>query len=133
MVDDTKLAGEKQNIDPMWKIHMRDVDVGEPTSFLDHVYLSCTQREFKTSKDIVDNYKDLLESRMSAGGIENLAHSEKSGANIFSWSYDMGGHLANKTTQQFTESQLHVLTTTNSWKKKWDLLENCQKYARKLF
>ena len=35
---------------------MKDVDVGEPTSFLDHVYLGCTQRECKTSKDIVDNY-----------------------------------------------------------------------------
>ena len=40
----TKLAGKKQNIDPMWKALVRDVDLGEPTSFLD-VYLGCTQRE----------------------------------------------------------------------------------------
>ena len=38
------------------KILMEDVDLGEPTSFLDHVYLGCTQRECQISKDTVDNY-----------------------------------------------------------------------------
>ena len=37
-VDDIKLAGKKQNIDPMWKVLNKEVDLGEPTSFLDHVY-----------------------------------------------------------------------------------------------
>ena len=64
-VDDIKMAGKKQNLDPMWKILMKDVDFGEPTSFLDHVHFGCTQRECKTSKNIVDNYKDMFESRMS--------------------------------------------------------------------
>ena len=36
-VDDIKLAGKKQNIDPMWKVLNKEVDLGEPTSFLDHV------------------------------------------------------------------------------------------------
>ena len=49
-VDDIKLAGKKQNNDPMRKILMKDVDLGEPTSLLDHVYLGCTQRECQTSK-----------------------------------------------------------------------------------
>ena len=44
-VDDIKLAGKKQNINPTWKILMKDVDLGEPTSFLDRVYLGCTERE----------------------------------------------------------------------------------------
>ena len=43
-VDDIKLARKKQHIGPKWKIQMKDVDLGEPTSFLDHVYLGCTQR-----------------------------------------------------------------------------------------
>ena len=95
---------------------MKDVDLGEPTSFLDHVYLGCTQRECKTSKDIVDNYRAMFESRMSTEGFENFHYSEKSEANISSWSYDMEGHakkcveryceLANKTTQQ-----LHAVAT----------------------
>ena len=42
-VDDLKLAGKKQNLDPMWKVLNKEVDLGEPTSFLDHVYLGCTQ------------------------------------------------------------------------------------------
>ena len=33
-VDDNKLAGKKQNIDPMWKVLNKEVDLGEPTSSL---------------------------------------------------------------------------------------------------
>ena len=102
----------------MWTRHnwletnktMKDVDLGEPTSFLDHVYLGCTQRECQISKDIVDNYRKMFESRISAWALDKLPVSAKSDANISSWSYDMEGHakkcveryceLANKTTQQ---------------------------------
>ena len=66
-VDDIKLAGKKQNLDPMWKLLNKEVDLGEPTSFLDHVYLGCTQRQCEISKDIVDNYRTMFESRISAG------------------------------------------------------------------
>ena len=52
-VDDIKLAGKKQNIEPTWTMFMKDVDLGEPTSFLDHVHLGCTQRECQISKNIV--------------------------------------------------------------------------------
>ena len=38
-VDDIELAGKKQNLDPMWKVLNKEVDLGEPTSFLDHVHL----------------------------------------------------------------------------------------------
>ena len=44
-LDDIKMAGKKQNLAPMWKKLMKDVDIEEPTSFLDQVYLGCTQRE----------------------------------------------------------------------------------------
>ena len=54
-VDDIKLAGKKQNLDPMWKFLNQEVDFGESTSFLDHVNLGCTQRQCQISKDIVDN------------------------------------------------------------------------------
>ena len=115
-VYDIKLAGKKQNINPMWKVLNKEVDLGEPTSFLDHVYLGCTQRECQISKDIVDNYRSMFETRISAGAIEELPSTEKSEANISSWSYDMESHakkcvdryceLANKTTQQ-----LHKVST----------------------
>ena len=49
----------------MWKVLNKEVDLGEPTSFLDHVYLGCTQRQCAVSKDIVDNYRTMFESRIS--------------------------------------------------------------------
>ena len=92
----------------MWKLLNKEVDLAEPTSFFDHVYLGCTQRQCEISKDIVDNYRTMFESRISAGGTEKLPYSEN--VRISSWSYDMEGHakkcveryceLANKTTQQ---------------------------------
>ena len=107
-VDDIKFAGKKQNLDPMWKLLNKEVDLGEPTSFLDHAYLGCTQRQCEISKDIVDNYTTMFESRISAGGVEKLPFSQN--LRISSWSHDMAGHakkcveryreLANKTTQQ---------------------------------
>ena len=55
-VDDIKLAGKKQNIDLMWKVLNKEVNLGKPTSFLDHVHLGakilwtitepCSNREF---------------------------------------------------------------------------------------
>ena len=72
-----KLAGKKQNLDPMWKVLMKDVDMGEPTSFLDHVYSGCTQRERETSKDIVDNNRNTVESGITAGATEKVIWSGK--------------------------------------------------------
>ena len=65
-----------RNIDPMWKVLNKEVDLGEPISFLDHVFLGCTQRQCEISKDIVDNYRTMSESRMSAGATEKLPCSE---------------------------------------------------------
>ena len=107
-VEDIELDGKKPNIDPMWKVLNKDVDLGEPTSFLDHEYLGCTSRKCEISKDIVDNYTTMFESRIFAGATEKLPCSDN--LRIFSWSYDMEGHakkcveryceLANRTTQQ---------------------------------
>ena len=65
-VDDIKLAKKKQNIDPMWKVLNKEVDLGEPTFFLDHVYFRCNQRQCEISKDIVDHYRTMCESKISA-------------------------------------------------------------------
>ena len=106
--DEIKLAGKKQNIDPMWKVLNKEVDLGESTSFLDAVNLGCSQQQCEISKNIVDNYRTTFESRISAGGVEKLPFPQN--LRISSSSYDMAGHakkcveryceLANKTTQQ---------------------------------
>ena len=49
------MAGNTENMEPTWKILMKDVGLGEPTSFCDHVYLGCTQRECTISNDIATN------------------------------------------------------------------------------
>ena len=92
----------------MWKVLNKEVDLGEPTSFLDHVYLVCTQRQCEISKDIVDNYRTMFESQISAGRTEKQPCWEN--LCISSWSCDMEGHakkcveryceLANRMTQQ---------------------------------
>ena len=87
-VDDIKLTGKKHNIDPMWKLLNKEVDFGEPTSFLDHENLGCTQRQCEVSQNIVDT--TMFESRISAGRLEKLPFSQNT--RISSWSYDMAGH-----------------------------------------
>ena len=37
-VDDIKLAGKKQDINPMWKVLNKEVVLGAPTSFLDQYF-----------------------------------------------------------------------------------------------
>ena len=94
-VDDIKLASKKQNVNPTWKILMKDVDLGEPISFLDHVFLGCTQRECQIRNDTVANHRDMFESRISAGAREKLptrASGKSDAETISSWSYDMEGN-----------------------------------------
>ena len=92
-------------------------DLGEPTSFLDHVQLGCSQRECQIRQRYCETITEIcFESRISAGAMEKLPFSENSDANISTWSYDMEGHakkcveryceLANWTTQQ-----LHKVAT----------------------
>ena len=84
----------------MWKVLNKEIDLGEPTSFLVHVYLGCTQRQCEISKDTVDNYRTMFESRISAGGVEKLPFPQN--LRISSWSYDMAGH-AKKCVERYCE------------------------------
>ena len=141
-VDDIKLAGKKQNLDPMWKVLNKEVDLGEPTSFLDHVHLGCTQRQCQVSKDIVDYYRTMFESRISAWRSEKFPFPQN--IRISSWSYDMvwsckemcGTYIVSWRTRRLSNSTkylLHASMTTTSKRKKQNLLENCQIHALKLF
>ena len=110
LVDDIKMAGKNQNMAPMWNKSMKNVDIDEPTSFLDHVYLGWTQRECKPNEATAGKYKKMFESRISAGATEKSPGCEKPHAKTVAWSYDMEGHaqkcvekyceLANKKTEQ---------------------------------
>ena len=108
-VDDIKLAGKKQSINPMRKVPNKEVDLGEPTSFLDHVYLGCTQRQCEVSQNIVDNYRTMFETRISAGGLEKLPFSQNN--RISSWSYGMVDH-AKKCVERYLWVGKQEYTTT---------------------
>ena len=136
-VDDMKLAGKKENIDPMWKVLNQEVDLGEPTSS----FLGCTRRQCEISKDIVDKYRTMFEPQISAGRTEKLLSSEK--LRISSWSYDMEGHtkkcvelcceFANKTTQQLYKVSTSCMDDHHFKEEELNLLLNCHMYALKLF
>ena len=74
----------------MCKVLNKEVDLGEPTSFLDYVFLGCTQRHCETRKQIVDNPEFPQEQRSSET------------PNISTWSYDMEGH-AKKCVERYCE------------------------------
>ena len=78
----------------MWKGLNKGVDLGEPTSFLDHVYLGCTQRNVKYAKVLLTIAEPCLNHEFARSELKNY-HARK----IF---VSLRGHceLANKTTQQ---------------------------------
>ena len=96
-----KMSGKKQNMAPTWKKLMKGVDLDEPT-FLDHVYLVCTQRECEPNEGIVVQYKNMFESRVSAGATEKLPGWEKLCARTAAWSHDVEGH-AEKCVERYCE------------------------------
>ena len=59
---------------PMWKM-MQNVNIGEPTSFLDHAYLGCNQLDCKPNETIIEHYTMMFESRISFGAKENWARA----------------------------------------------------------
>ena len=136
--------GKSRTLVRLWKFSY----LGEATSFLDHVYFGCTQRECHISKDIVDTCRNMFESRISAGATEKLPETkatEKPDANtISSWPCDMEGHakkfverhcelaIKNKLSN-YTKSQRHAWMIIISKKKNWNPWENLQKHALKLF
>ena len=102
-VDDIKMAERRKNFNLMSKKLMKLVDLGEPTSFLDHVYLGYDQRECKSNESVIEEHKKMFESRVSAWATEKSPGWEQSIAKTVAWSYGMEGH-AKKCVDRFCES-----------------------------
>ena len=63
---------------------MKLVDLGEPTSFLDHVYVRCTQLECNPNACVIEEYRKMFESRTSVGsnnflGVKNFTQKQSRG------------------------------------------------------
>ena len=115
-----------------------------PTSFLDHVYLGCTQRECQISRNIADNYRKYVwiqDFCWSNGKTTSFLDIACTYFFMVLWHgrscKKVRGNVLRTGKQNdatiFSKSQHHALTTTHSKKKKWDLLENSLKFARRLF
>ena len=52
---------EKLNLSLVWKKLMKLVDLGEPTSFLDDVYLGCAQRECKPNESVIEECRKMFD------------------------------------------------------------------------
>ena len=77
-------------------------DLGEPTSFLDHVCLGCIQRKSKSNESNIEYHKKMFESRISARATEKLHGWEKSHTKTVAWCYDMEGH-SKKCVERYCE------------------------------
>ena len=96
-VDDIKMTGKKAE----YGSHVGEIDekcgrLDEPTSFLRHVNLGCTQRECKPNEIIIKDHRKMFESLISAGATEKLSEWEKPSPKKVAWSYDMHGRTCSK-------------------------------------
>ena len=141
-VDDIKMDCKNKNLAPMWKKMMKNVDIDEPASFLDHVYLGCIERSCKPNGTIIEQYTKMFESRISAEAIKNYqddrnrTHKLQHGPTTWN---DMLNNALNDTVKwqrkkwsNFTKFHILVWMIINSNRKKSNLLENYQKFAHKL-
>ena len=139
-VDAIKLAGKK-NLDSMWKVLNKEVDLGEPTSLLDHVYLGCTQRRCEIRKKCgqLQNHVRIANFRGEIGKITILSKILVFLHGRMTWwvmQRNVWNDIVSWRTRRhsnYTKYLLHASMTTTSKRKEQNLLENCQVHALKLF
>ena len=98
------------------------------------------KRECEPNNRLVDDCRDMFESRISAGGNGKLPAAGRVDANITVWSYDLEGHAKRKSMQRYCE--VSNKKTPSTWIKSphlvyrpkpvqeggrnWQRWENCQ-------
>ena len=137
-VDDVKLAGNTENIEPTWTILMEDVHLENQhigVALIESVKLvttlwqtaeMCSNPGFRPEQK--KNNRPELQGHLMP---KRYLHSPMTWK-VMQRSVERYCELANKTTQQFSKSQRHALTTINPKKKKWDRLENCEKLCSQI-
>ena len=125
------------------KLLNKEVDLGEPTSFLDHVYWGCTQKTMWNKQ----RHRGQLQNHV---WIANFSGENRKASILWESSFLFmvlwyGGvmqkkcverycELANKTTQQLYKVSTPCIDDHHFKEEEMiSLLENCQKYALKLF
>ena len=77
-VDDIKLAGKKQNLDPMWKVLNKEVDLGEPTSFLGSCILGLHSKKMRNKQRYCGQLQNHVRIANFCGGIREITIPSKS-------------------------------------------------------
>ena len=107
------------------------MDLDEPTSLLDFVFLGCTQRECKPNETIIEYFSKMFESRISAGATDNLLVWQQPHAQAAA----MGSDTVNWHTRKWSNfKKFHALAwmIINSSRKNSNQLENCQKVCSQI-
>ena len=129
------MAGKKQNVAPTWKKLMKDVDIEEQTSFLDHVYSGCTQRECKPNEKFIGQHNKMFESRIFCWS--NRARKLQRGPTTWrDMLENVWNGIANWQTRRqsnITRFPVLVWTITKFKRKNWKIKVNCQKFAPILY
>ena len=126
------MTGKKQNVAPMWKKLMKNIDLHEPISFLDHVYQGFTQRECRPNEIVIEKHKEMFESRISAGATEKLPGWAKPHAKTHKNVWKGIAHWRTKRQSNCAKFQVVVWKIIRQRKKSLNQLRNDLKYAYKL-
>ena len=144
-VNDFKLARKTENIEPTWETLMEDVDLGEPTSFLDHENLGCTQYQIsKGHCGELQRYVRIQEFCWGKGKTTDQSFREtwwkkQYLLGLMTWKVmqkNAWKDIANLQTKRLnnkTKSQHHAWMTINLQMKKMSQWKNCLQFAHKLF
>ena len=133
---------KKQNLDPMWKLLNKEVDLGEPTSFLDHGILGLHSMTMPNKHRYCGQLQNHVRIANFRGREQRNYHSLKifvflHGLVIWRvmqrsvWNDNVSWRI--RRFNNSTKYLLHASMTTTSKKKKQNLLETWHKYAPKLF
>ena len=112
-VDDIKLAGKKQNINPMWKVLNKEVDL-RINIFLRSCILALHSKKMRNKQRYCGQLQNHVRIANFCGRIREIT-------------------IPSKPSSNSTKYLLHASMTTTLKKKKQNLLENCQIHALKLF
>ena len=55
-----RMVGKSEDVGSVWKTLQNDIDLAEPTSLLNQVFLGCTQREAEVDQEAVQSETDLF-------------------------------------------------------------------------
>ena len=99
------MLGKDQTMGPMWNNQQKEIDLEDPMSLIDQVYLGCTQKEAKVDPQTVQSKTEAFEKLTTTREPEKKDQTNENCSleEIAVWSYDMEGH-AEKCVERYCES-----------------------------